>query len=269
MREQSVRIRRGASLVVAGLAWLLVGGPATAGDGRVEINQACALAGCGGGDDPGFPVTLAAGGNFVLTSDLVVTPTTANGVVLGDRAALDLAGFAIRGPVTCGDTGSGLTCTTGGSGVGITAGFGSTIHGGTVRGMGLHGIVVTDAVEVYDMVSEQNGHAGISVGASNDAILIHDCRVQANGGAGIAIALYANPSLASLVRNVLAYQNGGVAGLDTDAALVVGSVSSFNEGWGYIGTGAIGGNTFANNGAGPRSGGVQLGINGCSQSPCQ
>jgi hypothetical protein len=45
-----------------------------ASDGRIEINQAKALAGgVTPGDTPGFPVSITVGGSYVLTSDLDVT----------------------------------------------------------------------------------------------------------------------------------------------------------------------------------------------------
>ena len=79
-------------------------------DGRIEINQARALAGgITPGDAPDFPVTLDQGGSYVLTSNLLLPNVNTHGIVveaddvadgftfsnvdldeqIGDRATLD------------------------------------------------------------------------------------------------------------------------------------------------------------------------------------
>ena len=82
---------------------------AFAGDGRIEINQACAQAGCFTGDNPGFPVTLNGGDSFVLTSNLTVTGATSAVTTGSSGKVLDLNGFEIAGP---GLRGAGLDGTT-------------------------------------------------------------------------------------------------------------------------------------------------------------
>jgi hypothetical protein len=82
---------------------------AFAGDGRIEINQACALAGCFVGDNPGFPVTLNGGNSFVLTSNLDVDGPTSAVTTGSSGKVLDLNGFEIAGPGLCGAAISGTT----------------------------------------------------------------------------------------------------------------------------------------------------------------
>ena len=56
---------------------MLVGAPARAVDGVIEINQARALAGgVTPGDAAGFPVTITASGSYRLTGNLTVDENT-------------------------------------------------------------------------------------------------------------------------------------------------------------------------------------------------
>ena len=56
-----------------------------AGEGVLEINQACAVnpvTGCFSGDAPGFPVTIdgSAGRSYLLTGDLVIPDPDTSGI---------------------------------------------------------------------------------------------------------------------------------------------------------------------------------------------
>ncbi len=91
------RLLRFALLVALGcLAWSMV---AEADDGRVEIDQAAAIAGgVTWADAPGFPVMISEPGRYVLTSNLVIPSTASEGIVFGPRASeasIDLNGFTI------------------------------------------------------------------------------------------------------------------------------------------------------------------------------
>ncbi len=86
---------------IVGCAWLGVACVARAGDGRLEINQACVAAGCFAGDTPGFPVETQAKQSYVLTSGLTVPDANTSAVVLNSNSALDLNGFTIQGVTTC------------------------------------------------------------------------------------------------------------------------------------------------------------------------
>lgn len=111
MTRAASRLRLACAGAVATVA-LGASGGARAGDGRIEINQALALAGgVTPGDPPGFPVELQTAGSYVLTSDLVNTTTSAGIAVRATGpVTVDLAGFTLRGPATCTGVGSSLSC---------------------------------------------------------------------------------------------------------------------------------------------------------------
>ena len=76
----------------------LVAFPASAADGVIEINQACAtITGCSPSDKPGFPVTITSG-SYILTSDLVV-PAEVHGISTEAirNTSLDNANYGISG----------------------------------------------------------------------------------------------------------------------------------------------------------------------------
>jgi hypothetical protein len=68
------------------LAWLalaLASVAANAGEGVLEINQACATqTGCFPGDGAGFPVVISSSGSYRLTSNLSVPDANTSGVVV-------------------------------------------------------------------------------------------------------------------------------------------------------------------------------------------
>ncbi len=73
--------------------------PALAADGVLEISQPCAVqTGCFAGDAPGFPVTLAAAGSYVLTSNLDAReePVSVIEITAAD-VTLDLGSFLVEG----------------------------------------------------------------------------------------------------------------------------------------------------------------------------
>ncbi|MEZ4352625.1 MAG: hypothetical protein R3F16_03015 [Myxococcota bacterium] len=71
--------------------------PAVAAAQPLPIDQTCAeVTGCFPGDDPGFPVTITQPGEYVLTSDLVGSPSS-SWIIYGPGVAfsLDLGGFHV------------------------------------------------------------------------------------------------------------------------------------------------------------------------------
>ncbi|MEO7793784.1 MAG: hypothetical protein ABIV06_03350 [Thermoanaerobaculia bacterium] len=160
--------------------------PAAATDGRIEINQAKALAGgVTTGDAAGFPVSINTAGSFVLTSDLDVTVaggaapnTTAIEVTLGvTGASLDLNGFTIRGPAVCFLM---PPCTATGSGVGVSGEV--NVRNGAVRGMGSWGLQIGGSVDSVDAIG--NGAGGISVSFGT----VSRSRAVINGGDGFEVS---------------------------------------------------------------------------------
>ena len=127
-------------------ASVIAAAPLVASDGRIEINQAKALAGgVTAGDTPGFPVTITAPGSYLLTGNLDVRNltnpqnVTAIEFVEGSQGAtLDLGGFSLLGP----NHGCGFFCTpTVGSGKGIWIDLNFiSVANGTISGFGASGV---------------------------------------------------------------------------------------------------------------------------------
>lgn len=191
---------RQATLAVA----MAVLGPdaADAADGVTEINQASALAGgVTAGDDPGFPVSLDTSGNFALTSDLIVPNQNTRGIeITATPVAIDLNGFAIRGPVTC--PGSVPLCSPIGTGVGIYSNqYGTRVRGGVIQGLGAFGLSLAAGARVEDVTLTQNGTGGVAVAAAS---LISGCTITNNGGPGVSV------SYGSRVASNVIFRNAGL-----------------------------------------------------------
>lgn len=256
--------------LLASLTWA---SSAIAGDGRLEINQACIATGCFPGDGPGYPVETAPGGNYVLTSNL--TGVASGGIFLEVAATLDLAGFTIEGSVTC--TGAPAVCTGGNfNGGGVMAEARAVVRNGTIRGINSWGIRVSPQTRVENMRIEQNSSGGI--GANNGGAagtLIQDCFVVQNGGSGIALAIGDGALGARVLRNTI-HGNGyvgvqGAISLLSDNAITkngdVGAVLNYSGS-----TAGYSGNQFYDNNGGnanpQRTGGVSLGANVCGGVAC-
>lgn len=188
--ERSIRvIGRRTAAWVAGAALLSLGWPAAAGAaaGVTEINQAKALAGgVTPGDTPGFPVTLSAGGSYVLSSNLVVSAANIDGLVVSSAVSvsIDLNGFAIKGPVVCTGRGAALTCTptvTGGSAIYQTGAGAVSVRNGFLQGF-RYGVAFGNECVIEDVITTSHQEHGFIVGAR--------CRfahvvASRNGGNGI------------------------------------------------------------------------------------
>lgn len=249
----------------AASAWSM---PASASDGVLEINQACALqTGCFSGDTAGLPVTITgtAGRSYRLTSDLVVPNENTSGIqVFIDDVGIDLNNFTIRGPVVC--SGTPLACTPNtGSGVGIERGFsllsGTSVRNGSIRGMGNNGVLLGVQSEVTHVRARSNRLSGIDVESGstvsgnaayqngNDGIFantgstVSGNTTRQNGGNGI------QTSSGSTVSGNTAYQNGSDGILTASGSTVSGNSAYQNGGNGIqTGTGVtVAGNTAYNN----------------------
>jgi hypothetical protein len=258
----------------------LLAGGARAGDGVLEINQACAVqAGCFPGDSAGFPVTIsnsAGTSSFRLTSDLNVPDanTTAISVASGRRASIDLNGFTIAGVTTCAlDTSFVTVCTPLGSGIGIDAsGAVLAAHDGAITGMGGDGIRTAHACVLRDLSVAQNGGSGASAGFG---CLIEANQFLTNQIDGVSL-LGGHPDVTTGATPA-----GGVArlrgnvfltnGRDGVAVEIVSQVEnnlfSGNNRYGLNGYVLItyAGNLFSGNSTGPVHGGaINTGGNQCS-----
>ena len=256
---------RSAALASA-LVWIATA--AHAGDGRVEINHACAATGCFAGDTAGYPVTIPSSGSYVLTSDLALPSAVASGVVVADGATLDLNGFAITGPNTCSGTPTVCTIPSGGSGVSL--GEGSVVRNGAIRGMGGAGVSTNSKlVLVEDVWIDQNGSGGIQAGVA-DGSVVRRCRVSRNGGRGINL-IGGNGSPGSIVADNVVYANAE-EGILVNSAVVRGNSVRSNGELGLSinfvdASSGFGDNVINDNNGGnvnaQTSGGHQLGTNVC------
>jgi hypothetical protein len=240
---------------------------ASAGDGRLEINQSCVATGCFPGDTPGFPIETQSGASYVLTSSLAVPDANTRGVTLAESAVLDLNGFSIAGTTTC--TGTPVTsCTPTGTGDGVYANDNATIRNGKISKVGHYGIAGAGAVRVESVTVEQSGNYGLFFNYSNDgpeANLVRDSHILRNGAAGV-LESGGGGGVATLFTGNVVWGNKdeGVNGFNM---LITNSTFGKNGDEGVLGDSGVGGCTFVENNGGaaqPQTGGiVQIAPNFC------
>lgn len=275
-----------------GLLLLGSGGPALAGEGRLELNHDCALAGCFAGDTAGYPITITASGSYVLASDLVVTTGAVGINIRADQAKvvdLDLNGFALRGGGSC--TGTPVTSCSGAlgtRGLDVTQPAANdhvllTLHDGSVVGFQSIGILLAantaggaplaSGSKIERVTVSENGNDGIAFELENGiSFSLIDVQVVRNGnrGAGVTNAVDGN----LLVRNFLAQGNGSVGLSPASGAFVLQSRFLRNAGNGVICTPnctmAMGDNLFGGNAGSQYSISTlrDLGGNVCLEASC-
>ncbi|GAB4114040.1 MAG: hypothetical protein Tsb0027_02120 [Wenzhouxiangellaceae bacterium] len=182
-------------LAVAGFA-----GSSHAVDGVFELNEACASIGCVTGDTSGFPITITNPGSYRLTSNLATGSAATTLIeVTASNVSIDLNGFSLIGPVSC--SGSELTCTTSGAGIGIDA-LGQeniVIRNGSIAGMGNDGLQVGVGALLEDLVVAENGNIGIN--AQSAGAVLQRLAVRENGGIGVALGFGSSYLMDSTVFN--------------------------------------------------------------------
>lgn len=260
MQTRSLRVAGFGTLALA----MLVATSAYAVDGVIEINQAKALA--GGvtiADTPGFPVTLwgAAGASrsYRLTSDLVVADANTTAIELPNSAfspstTIDLNGFRIIGPTTCGLTSASppsVTCSGAGTGSAIAGvATGLIVKNGFIEGMGSHGISVGGGTYI-DLKIRNCGGNGIDGPAGE----VRQVSVVAVGGDGIRAGAVVGSKVSDAgghgvyaveraIDNLISAVAGdGIAG---SARIVRGNVLSVLGGRGIaFGGGVVSGNSVS------------------------
>jgi hypothetical protein len=257
--------RRAATAFAVTLA--LVAGVAQAGDGRLEINQACALAGCFPGDSPGFPVTLGSDKSYVLTSSLTLTSASGSGISIGARSTLDFQGFSLIGVIAC-SGGPPVGCSEFGASTGILGAEGVVIRNGTVRGT-TYAIRSDDGTRVEQMTLERNSNDGIRADLGAEGWIVESCAIEFNGGIGISMN-YGDGSRGALIRNNKIRANGGT-GITLNQGLVIENTITENVEQGITGNFFGYGSNFlvGNNGGGDVaqvSNGNQIGQNVCGSN---
>jgi hypothetical protein len=255
-------------------AWLGLACVAHAGDGRLEINQACVAAGCVPGDTPGIPVQTQPNQSYVLTSNIAVGAILDAGFELGAGSTLDLNGFAIAGDVTC----SGVPATCSAQGVnsgGVYLGAGAVIRNGAVRGMHGTGIRGEPYSRIENVLIEHNAAGGISANGDATGIVVQDCQIRENGGPGIHFSVVSGALGARVLRNTI--HGNAFTGVQGALSLLVDNAITSNAGVGAAlnnsgSTPGYGGNQFFNNNGGNANpqvtGGVSIGTNICGAAVC-
>jgi len=217
-------------------------------DGVVYIDQNRVLAGgITPGDTAGFPATISQSGSYRLAGNLTVPDlNTAAIQITADFVTLDLNGFSIAGPAVC-TAGTVTTCPVPGTGIGVEAGGdqapfprGVRIFNGSVRGMGLLGILLNGSSSFVERVTvDSNAGGGMSVAGT----VIQSAATQ-NGSFGI---------IAATIRDCTALQNAGDGIiLSVNGGAATGNISSLNGGLGMavqLGT-ATANTSFLNQAAG-------------------
>ena len=284
--QSGVRWTVGLGLAVVALA--VPTGPASASDGVLEINQACATqTGCFLGDTAGYPVTIdgSAGRSYRLSSDLVVPDENTSGItVSAPNTSIDLNGFEIVRAACVGAT-TNCTPTTGSSNgieVTTTSVRGVSVRNGSIVGMGAWGVFLGDQAEVRNLRVRWNRTAGIYAVSG----LISGNSAQQNGESGIATEYAASVSgnsaygngvygitagIGSVVSNNTAADNGSSGIRVSFGSIVQGNTVYSNDGFGlgFTGIGNKSGyreNVISDNAAGTVSGtsAVNLGDNACN-----
>lgn len=262
------QLRTISALAVVALVSLVMPRTAFAVKGPIIITQAKAIAGgVTRGDAPGFPVTIAQPGSYVLAGNLTVPDADTDAIVIdSDHVTIDLDGFAILGPTDC--SGGLNPCAGAGNGHGIstnvtTPRFNITIRNGTIQGMGARGIRLYGDSNLVEYVhARSNGILGIGIAMSADygASIVQHNTVQRNGFYGISV------DMGRVTNNVVDENGNGIQMLrgsvsQNDVARNAARGLSLSIAVSYIG------NTLAQNGT-DVTGGKNLGQNLCGDNVC-
>ena len=252
--------------LISGILALIAtcGAMSAAAQGRIEINQDIALQGGladSVADTPGFPVRITQPGSYVLTGPLDLTSEDLNTRAIeiqSDDVVLDLNGFTIEGPLSCGGVGAGLTCSGSGLGFGVLS-FAQNVSvtNGTVRSFSFAGLQLGDDCRVERVRLEGNGIHGLLTG---ERALVQSVIAVGNGGASSSPTLSAGIRVehGSVVLNSQAFENrnagileASVLGTPKGGVLVSGSRVADNGSAGILLTGPgalVSGSTARNNG---------------------
>jgi hypothetical protein len=301
----AVRIARAVALAC------LAACPASAADGVLEIDPACVIVGCFDGDTPNYPIQITHPGSYKLTGNLdlgIGGPGSQDRSAIqvnADGVTIDLAGFAILGPVICSTP--PVNCSNTGSGIGIQGTvIGLTVKNGTITGLGSNGIFVLGEIprfenltlfwnggaglqatglgaQVVNVNSSWNGGTGIWVGQGGSVRRSTAALNKLNGLAGSADVLYVDNTtyqngmqgIAASGRSLFArnvVNDNGAAGINDNGSgsLAFGNTIAENTQFGIAfgaATSAYTENVFSNNAASVLSG-VSLTQNLCNGANC-
>lgn len=154
--------------------------PGRAADGRLEINQTCAVnTGCFPGDGAGFPVTISNPGSYLFTGDMSVPVDVSGIMVQADDVTLDLNGFRLLsagGTLTSADGIEGTDRTN----IEVRNG---TVEGFRGRGIGFFG--ASQSVRIIDMRLRGTGFQGVDL--DGDGHLVSRCTSNGNALWGFSL----------------------------------------------------------------------------------
>ena len=157
-------------------------------DGRIVITQDTVFGFALAGDGPGFPITIAHEGSYVLGGDIVVPNANTTAIeITASNVTLDLNGFSIKGPTVCSGAPFVTNCSPTGTGRGVNAAESPsiTVRNGTVTGMGEYGVFVGGPGSLVERVhASHNGADGFSVASG---VVLHSTASH-NGGHGMTLS---------------------------------------------------------------------------------
>lgn len=249
---------------LVGVLVAITAGAAQASDGRIEINQACAVqTGCLSGDSPGFPVSLSSEKSYVLTSSLTVAADGVSAItVTGSDVSIDLNGFAIEGPYTCNIFPPNCVSNTPAAGISAPGAIRVFVRNGNVKRFSGAAVSIGFYGRVEGLRLEVGGGDGILAKAGS---LVLDNQIA--NLAGDAIRIYFNDALLGDGRvdgNVIRSVRGDGIEMGTGVVLrnsienIFGDDGKFGAGTGF------GQNRFSTTPVGGRS----MGGNVCNTSAC-
>lgn len=191
------------------------------------------------GDPAGYPITIAIGGVYKLTSDLVVPPNTLGLHVGVAGVTIDLNGHTIRGPVTCAQeaTTQVVSCTPSGVGRGVFFSVGPfNLRNGTIRGFAEAGLHINEGVAgtIDGVTLTMNGGNGL-LADSGTRLRLTNVVVDLNKQIGMHV------QGTTLIDGAQATRNGdaGIWGVGFRTT-VIDSTATLNRGRGFIGVSARG-----------------------------
>ncbi len=167
--------------LVLPLSLLLLTAPAHAGDGALEINQACVNSGCFPGDAPGFPVEITSQASYRLTSNLIGTNGGTAISIQASGVTIDFGGFTV-GP--CTNVSQICPILLEQDGISGSAFNDVTLRNGVVEFFRGDGIDLGQRALVEDMVIRNNTRNGLRVLQNS---IVRKNRISNNGGTGASL----------------------------------------------------------------------------------
>jgi hypothetical protein len=252
---------------------LVVADRAGASEGRFEINQDCALAGCFPGDMAGYPIRITSSGNYMLVSDLTATLAGLGAIEIDastvDWIDLDLNGYTIDGGGRC--SGTPVTSCSGAvafTGISFLQPAASdhvllNLRDGVLRGFSSNGLALVGFVSggaplangsvIENLAVTENAQDGVAVEFEGGMhVAFRDIRLTRNGGRGPGSVDTLDGS------NIVAYGNGSNGLAAQHGSTIVGSRLVRNGNIGLVCVGppvipagctlAVGDTSFSGNG---------------------